>query len=632
MPKSSLIRGVFVYLLLSFSVYAAEGDDVHHYNHLVHVALEHDLAHSPVWLKLIHYEPSLMTKTGWESAIHSPEFFLSSEGHQDPEKELKATLRGMLQARVDNPDEHTVCRFPARTSWLRKQLAIPSEWGAVKSCPEFDNWSFKGTTDSISIVFATGYLGNPASYYGHTLLKLNSSLQRRQTTLLDVSVNYGAIVPENEDPLTYIVKGVTGGYKGGFSHIQYYFHTHNYGENELRDLWEYQLNLPQEAVELVVAHAWEVLGREYTYYFFRKNCAYRMAELIQVVEGVDIIPQHRPFTLPQSLISKLGRAKLNAQPLVDKVIYHPSRQSRLYRRFSSLSKQEQERVRTIIEQDSAHLGQAQALSYAEVDTLLDYYQYIIKSDSDGAETAQERYRQALLQRYLMPPQGRQGLEPRKPSPDLSRRPSRVELSRIYSSRAGSGWGVQLRPAYYDPLDSDDAHVSNSTLAMGELALQVFGQEWRVDRFDLVTIESANTQVTGLPGDSREAWRLKAGWVRPDLACGDCLAPRVEGSWGRSFAPRKYLNVTALVGAALQDKRHGQALVDATLGIRAVSRFSREASVLLERVVRTPIADAGHTQREDQVALRYALGANADVRLGYRSDGAEEVSLGLGVYF
>jgi hypothetical protein len=158
------------------------------------------------------------------------------------------------------------------------------------ACPRFDGFIRNSEVESVSIIFATGFLGNPASYYGHALLKFNYTGTDSRSPLLDVSVNYGAILTGTDDPLTYMLKGVFGGYDGGFSHVHYYFHNHNYGENELRDLWEYRLDLPPEAVRLIVAHAWEVLGQRYTYYFFRRNCAFRMAEIVQVVDGVDITP------------------------------------------------------------------------------------------------------------------------------------------------------------------------------------------------------------------------------------------------------------------------------------------------------------------------------------------------------
>ena len=204
---------------LSFYVYKAKNKRLH----------EHS-----TWQKLLAYEQQWSGKNV-RSAIHSDSFFNAPTGYKDPEAELLATLKAIARLEESNPNLHAQCRFPARYLWLKDQLDFSEKDIPSVNCPEFNEWSMKGKVDSLSIVFATGFLGNPASYYGHTLLKLNNK-SSNNNRLLDVSVNYGAIVPDGEDPITYIVKGLLGGYDAGFSHTEYYFHNHSYGEIELRDL------------------------------------------------------------------------------------------------------------------------------------------------------------------------------------------------------------------------------------------------------------------------------------------------------------------------------------------------------------------------------------------------------------
>ena len=168
-------------------------------------------------------------------------------------------------------------------------------------------WSKLSSTQSLSLIFATGYLGNPASYYGHTLLKLNSD-QNKKLNLLETSVNFGAKVPKNEDPISYMLKGVVGGYDGSFSHSSYYYHTQNYLENELRDLWEYQLNLSQDDYYFLVAHIWELIEQDYIYYFFDENCVYRMYELFSLFDDIDLPPIKAPWVIPQEVVSAINSA------------------------------------------------------------------------------------------------------------------------------------------------------------------------------------------------------------------------------------------------------------------------------------------------------------------------------------
>ena len=121
------------------------------------------LAHHPTWLKLLHYEPDSSSKSGYKSAIHSPEFFLSTQGRTDPFAELQATLSALKAPMGDDPNHHAHCRFPARSLFLAKQQPNQNITSVSNhDCPDFYDWSNKDTTQSLSIVFASGFLGNPA--------------------------------------------------------------------------------------------------------------------------------------------------------------------------------------------------------------------------------------------------------------------------------------------------------------------------------------------------------------------------------------------------------------------------------------------------------------------------------------
>ncbi|MFT6917135.1 MAG: hypothetical protein ACJAWL_003492 [Motiliproteus sp.] len=626
-------------LCFSFELYAQEPPVAA--SQLIARAQTLELAASAAWRKLLLYEASSTAKTGLASAIHSDDFFLAEQGRIDPEAELDATLAALLQPPTSVADEHPQCRFPARLLWLKQQLGFSQAEVTEVSCPQFEDWSFNGTTESVSIVFATGYLGNPASYYGHTLLKLNSKNQSKQTPLLDVSVNYGAIVPDNEGPVAYIFKGVLGGYSGAFSHIEYYFHTHNYGENELRDLWEYELKLPQEAVDLVVAHAWEVLGKKYTYYFFRRNCAYRMAELIEIIEGVEIIPATPLFTIPQSLIKKLSQATYQGAPLVETVNYHPSRQSRLYQRFNRLNAEQKALLEAVVAEPSLieteyFTARTYSDQYPVLDTLLDYYQFIrepgASNDSSTDAPTDEAYRKVLSQRYGLPPAATVELRVPEKAPHDARSASLVSLGLVHSKERGEGAMIRVRPAYYDSLDADSAHVKNSSLAMADLSLFVQDQRIRVESFYLLNIESANTAVTGLPGDGSEAWRLSAGWERQTLSCRDCLVPTFEGAWGRAYRPHSAIDLTGLVGGGVQESRHQQGAAFASLTASALISVSQRFRLQLQASLNKPLDTRLGSRKKVGLNARYQLDKAHDLRLAYQKDDAEQWMLSIGRYW
>ena len=52
---------------------------------------------------------------------------------------------------------------------------------------------------------------------------------------------------------------------------------------ENRDIWEYNLNLTPEELDMFVAHLWEVGQTQTRYYFFTENCSYMLMEVLDAV-------------------------------------------------------------------------------------------------------------------------------------------------------------------------------------------------------------------------------------------------------------------------------------------------------------------------------------------------------------
>lgn len=587
------------------------------------------------WLKLLHYAPDSSSPSGYRSAIHNDAFFLSPSGATDPQAEFEATLQAFVQTPGTDVDEHAQCLFPARFIWIR-QRTEPSAFAALE-CAAFNAWNRGNRIDSISLVYASGYLGNPASFYGHTLLKFNSASDSGQSQLLDNSLNYGAVVPPNENPLRYMYKGVFGGYIGGFSEVEYYFHSGVYGEVELRDLWEYELNLSREQVDFVVAHGWEVLRREYTYYFFRKNCAYRVAELLEIIDGLNIIPDVRFATIPQAVIQKMARGTLQGQPLIRSVRYHPSRQTRLYKRFFALEADERAAVGTAAEQPErlqAVLDGASGLAARQriLDTLLDYYQYVRDPDEGVADSNNSHYQQVLQARFSLPPGATALPQSHQPAPHQGRNPSLLRLGVLHNSRRGNGLLLSLRPAYYDVLDSGNGHIKNSVLSMGEIsAVHVDGQT-ELRAINLVNLESLNDSATGLPGDKGRYWKLKLGAEADNLACSRCLVVQAEGAIGTARRINRNLLLGLSVGGVAQEnyQHSGHLAVKAAFFANMTLGSSYSGRLQLEQ--RQALDGAQRLRSGVTLELRKALDTNIDLRLQYRRDSAEETMLSLGYYF
>ena len=613
------------------------------------------VAEQTTWLKLLKYEGEGNSQ---KSAVFSEGFFFADNGSTDPEAELAATLIAFsspLQPAYDDKgelleglkgenvskDQHPQCRFRGRYTWLKTQFDLSTI--EEINCPAFEEWS--ADVDSISFILATGYLNNPASFYGHTLLKLNTRSENHTSSqssnrLLDQSVNYGAIIPDGENPFVYIVKGISGFYEAGFTHKEFYYHDHNYGDGQLRDQWEYELDLSQEEVQLVTAHAWELLGRKYDYYFFTRNCAYRMAELFEVVDGVEFKPD-RTFMLPQAFFQELSQARRNGEPLIREVYYHPSKQQILYNSYLNLNSDQQEITHELIATGDFRNNtdyQTQPTDKRQIitDTVMNYYQFAevaVEGKRSSYEPTAPQYSAALKERFRLPV-GTPELDTEIPAaPHNGRNPSLLRLSGKHLTSANKT-GIQLlvRPAYYDALDAREGHVKNGQLAMGTIAASIYDDALRLDYFDLINISSVNNAVTYLPGDRGFAWKLRAGAIRQTESCDHCVIPRFSGSFGKARALfDQNMMIAGYVGGALQDNRNDAGYAYISAGADLLLHLA-PVDIKLSSEARQHIDSDWADEYDHSAEFRFETSTNSELRIVGRHNRGSSISAGYGVYW
>jgi hypothetical protein len=581
------------------------------------------------WRQLLAYGQ------GTHSAITSPGFFLSPRGHIDPKAELEATLASFA-AEPKNPDEHAQCRFPARYLWLDRQLNLQERGITPVACPKYQGFLKTDRIESPSLIFATGYLGNPASYYGHLLLKINTARNTKGTDLEDTAINFGANVPANENMLLYILKGIFGGYDSSFTDQQYFYHSHNYGESELRDLWEYQLNLDQDDLNLLTAHLWELLGADYTYYFFNRNCAYRMGDLLQLVIDEELVAPWRPWETPQAVMQRINKTRYKGHPVIKNLIYHPSRQSRLYQRYASLGKEERASVHQLVDQpQKISVSSVQGLpldqQYKVVDTLIDYYQFVRK-DKDGArDINNERYRQALSLRYQLPPgEGSQQFSSDN-QPHLGRSPSYLNVGMSSNKSGDTAVNIWLRPAYYDALDADYGHIKNAALSMAEVTLGATENSLYIKDFSAVKIESIRQNYTSLPGDRHSSWYLDVGAQQAQLGCDDCLSTKLRSGYGyASNIVGDRLLMAGFVGGGFL----GQSASSDHLYVSATAALNWHIAAGLTLHAE---AEQRHFENERNLSvyrlqLRGQISQQTDVRAYFARDKEQESGISFGFYW
>ena len=633
MPKIILS---FCLLLTSCFVYGAETD---HVTALLTQAHSKNIAQHPYWKALLHYRTANLD-TGIKSEVTSPDFFLAPHGAVNSESELEATLNAFFQAVSEAPDNHAQCRFIARYQWLRKVL----DWGGAQppqvNCLRYQTWIRQGHVNSASLIFATGYLSNPASFYGHILLKFNADRSVVTTNLLDETLNFGAIVPDAEHPLSYIVKGVFGLYDSAFSSTGFYRLNHTYAEEELRDMWEYELNLSPEELQQISAHSWELLQAKFDYYFFNQNCAYRMAELLSLVVDEPLLSPSLPWSVPVSVFDHLVTVQHHGKPLVRSVKRIPSRLNRYRDQYHQLNKNQQQIVGdyvtqkpTLAQTQFSTLGATEQI--AIVDTLRDYYQFLLIVDNSNIDYKTRR-RDLLIARASLPAMSTAMQEPVQrdnvPPPHSGSPAGMVRLGALQNNKLGAGFSLQLRPTYFDMLQSDSGRLPNAHLSMFDLTATYFSNRWQVRQLNLVNIENLSVSDTPLPHDGGWAWRVKFGGVSAHLACDNCLVANVTGGIGKAVKIGDKIVAYAMLDGMIQSNyaSNGTLATQPRLGILATPIEGWKSNLILSR--RAYVNGTHSSALQAQWENRFGVARDWDVRLNYSYNVASEWQAALSTYW
>ncbi len=274
----------------------------------------------PYWLKLLHY------KNG-ESQIDDFHFFLSKTGKISPKDELLATLKAI---KIDNPQDanSTQCIFPARTRWLKNMLPKDNIQECKSLVQKLRELDFK----KVYIVYASSFMNSPASAFGHTFLRFDNSFD---TPLLSYGVTYSAKI-DTHNILSYIYRGVLGGFEGRYNIALYYSIVNRYSNIQSRDIWEYRLKFTPQEIEKMTLHIIEMQRFYSDYYFNSKNCSYNLLWFIDLArDDLRFSGEFNDIVTPLDIIKAL-----KASNLIDKVTLRASKITKIKALYQSIEKKE----------------------------------------------------------------------------------------------------------------------------------------------------------------------------------------------------------------------------------------------------------------------------------------------------
>ena len=551
-------------------------------------AHELHLADEPIWHKIILFRD--------RAEVTSKDFYLSDLNAEHlknitPQLELDASLDAFQK----NPT--LICKYPARYYWLSQHLsAMPTS--ALESCKNLPN-----VKQDVRMLLVSGYLKNPISTFGHVLITVGEENERQN--LLDSAYNFGAVIPDNENSLSYIANGFSGNYDSRFANSKFFKQDIVYAKTEQRDIWAYTLNLTPEQKALFIYHLTEVESHTFDYYFIKQNCAYRSGELLELIADIKTTKHITPWYAPEYIFDQIEEYRKVHPDFIKSVEYLPSDQNKLYFTFSRLPSPIQKVINQYIQ--TKDLKQIEQLPESDQERIFEFLiAYLnfkqIGNDKPQSKAQNQAQKKVLIQKRIQLPINDHEPEmmPIRPSSALGEKPSRL----------GIGLGNDQATLNFTVFNKDMlSSYSNihSEFKMLDFSWRIKDQKIQLQSSDFIKILKIEDLGQKLVGEKKLSWELAVG-AKPDPFTDELHRPYVRGGFGVGYDFSSNLIGYSMLSAELNDS---PAKIDAVsetglvyqqepFGVKLVQHFQRRKNEKLAN--------------ETRFEFKYRLAKNADLRI------------------
>lgn len=481
----------FFFLLLcvlTVSLHAISTDE------LIAQAHQHKLSETHYWHLLMHAPND-------ESEIDDSAFFLSTDGKTDLFAELDATIR-YFNEESNRSDESAFCRFPARRAWLEKELGTSFGEG---SCQEYETLLAKMDPQKVTLVFPSAHINSPASMFGHTFLRIDSSMESK---LMSYAINYAAQTDETNG-FAFAYKGLFGGYRGFYSMLPYYEKLKEYRDSESRDVWEYDLNLTPEEVLAMVRHIWELQRINSWYFFLDENCSYHMLWLSEIARPTVKLREHFwYYVIPPDTVRAFEE-----EGLVENKHFRPSKRTKLLAYEDRLSPEGIRAVKLLSTdvEKSKNLN-ADNFSEQELQWIYEAAAELAEYDYIEGKLSKERYiahYHSLLSARAKLGAGKALTIPTKSNPDTSHRSARFSMAQGWFHER-SPLLLGIRPAFHDLDEEDSGRLMGAQIEFLDTQIGIDRDRAVLEKLTVLSLASLAPVSHFFKPFS---WRMKAGWDR-----------------------------------------------------------------------------------------------------------------------
>ena len=592
------------------------------------------------WLTLNLYKKGL--SKSYESEIINDNYFVSPIGRTNPLAELFAFKNKIRDFIKKGDGKSVLCRFPARMTLFAKYYDWFKKTDRPK-CTDYIEQNKPNLITSVSLIHVTGYFDNPSSYYGHTLLRLNYQEDMPNQTSLDSSISYGAHVTDSISNPLYVINGLFGGYEARYRRNNQFLHTHNYTNNQIRDVWEYELSLTKEQVRFISEFVWELNNARFKYYFFNDNCAHRIAKIIELVTGINLSKSHGFWLLPMQVVRSLEReSKKLTPPLIKQEKYHPSLKRIFFDRYKLLTQTEKTKFLKFLSSHSSE--QREFTKTLKTKILLLIIDYLDIQVADGTSRARDEKLMSELQKkrsIVLSQLMRYQVQSIHQFPEsnnissslLNSQPTSV-VRVGYGIRESSDFAkISYRVANNDFLDSPDPKREISKFVMGKIETDVNQSSAKITDVTLIDIMNFNTSPLPMTISNEYSWGINVGYSQRSRVCAKCSTLGIGTKWGAAGRINNRAMLYALIGGRIHTKQgNRRGIVTIAPEIGGFINITKKSLIGFSATYHNDLA-LDNSEYFVKANAGFNISRSFDLRAVIESDGDEVTSIfSAGYYF
>jgi hypothetical protein len=463
------------------------------------------------------------------SEIDDTNFFFAKDGFTNPKSELEATIDAFFSDELKD-DNSSICKFPARYNWLKEKLNADNF--PTSKCVEYNKVLNRVDPKSVTFVFPSAHINSPASMFGHTFLRINSSYNSK---LLSYAINYAADAnPDKENAVIFAIKGLFGGYFGKYSLLPYYEKLKEYRDSEQRDIWEYDLDLTQEETLRMFNHIWELNGISSYYYFFTENCSYNMLWLLEVARPtLDLRKYFNYQVIPLETIHAL-----KSERVIESYHYRPSKRTILLKYEELINEkyiklpiklvESEIDVKNILTNKNININQKRYI----LESAIEYLEYQFSKGKIKKDKYLELFHSFTIQRAKLGITNEIKIKT-PPNPINGHQAIRTQIG-IGEKEGNHFTYLGVRMAYHDLEDSNYGFLRGTQIEFMNLLISYSSNDTKLEKATIISIVSLAQRSEFFNSFS---WRTKIGWDNDYLNDNPTFYGGIGAgySWGNKLA-------------------------------------------------------------------------------------------------